>query len=99
MRRIQYRSAVTRPTPAVIGRITNGGLSMTSSESLESIRAGVAAPNGELVGDGSGEGDASGDGVGTAAWRVKVAQGLGPTLAEGLWRPGGPAGDGLTLHG
>ena len=98
MLRIQYRSAITRPTPAVIGRITKGGLSMTSSESLESIRAGVAAPSGELEGDGSGEGDASGDGVVTAACKVNVAHGFGATLAQSLWRPGGSPGNGLTFH-
>ena len=99
MLRTQYMSAITRPTPAMIGRMTNGGLSMTSSPlNLESIRAGVAAPIGVLEGDGSGEGEPSGDGVAIAACRVKFAQGFGATLAHSLWRPGGSPGKGLTFH-
>ena len=42
MLRIQYMSAITSPTPPMIGRMTKGGLSMTSSPlNLESIRAEV----------------------------------------------------------
>jgi hypothetical protein len=92
-------SAITRPIPPMIGRMTNGGLSMTSSPlNLVSMRAGVANVIGVLEGDGSGVGEASGEGVVAAACRVKLAQGFGATLAHSLWRPGGSPGKGLTFH-
>lgn len=97
--RIKYMSAISRPTPPMIGRMTNGGLRMTSSGlRLELIRAGVGAPIGVFEGDGSCEGVASGDGVVTAACKVKLAQGFGATLAQTLWRPGGSPGKGLSFH-
>src|SRR6266850_876060 len=92
MLKIQYMSAMTRPTPPMIGRMTNGGLSMTSSPlNLESMRAGVATVIGVLDGDGSGEGEASGEGVVAAACKVKLAQGWLP--GEG-WGLGGGLGGG-----
>ena len=91
-------SAINRPAPPMIGRITKGGLRMTSSGLiLVSPRGGVAG-GGAIDGEGSGEGDATGDGVAAAACKVKEAHGFGATLAHSLWRPGGSPGKGLTFH-
>src|SRR5256885_9934307 len=67
---------------------------MTSNPlSVALTRAGVAACGvavGSSVGEGEGcsEGLGEEDGVGVADWSVKLAQGLGCTLAHSLWTPG-----------
>ncbi len=102
MLKIQYARAITMPSPAMIGRITNGGLVMRSKVlSLAAPGVGLGESVGLAVGDGEVSGDADGDTVGVglaaAACRVKLAQGLGGTLAHRRCTPGGSPGYGLTL--
>ena len=82
----------------MIGKITNGGLVMTSRP-LIAAGDGVAASVGRGLGEGEGgsvgDGDATGDGEAVAS-RVKSAQGVGGTLAQSLWSPRGSPGNGLT---
>jgi hypothetical protein len=102
MLRIQYASAITMPTPAMIGRITKGGLVIRSKPlSLGATGVGLGESVGLAVGEGEVSGDGDGESVGVglaaAACNVKVAQGLGGTLAHSLWTPGGSPGYALTL--
>jgi hypothetical protein len=81
-------STPSRPRIAMIGRKTKGGLVMMSRPEIPPPP--VRAPDacGLPVGDGEGEGDSTGvgeAGVGLGvAWRVKLAHGLGCTLAQSL---------------
>jgi hypothetical protein len=65
--------------------------------------AGTGVGLGDSVGLGDGDGDVSGDGEvegdgdAAAAWRLKVAQGFGATLAHSLWTPGVSPANGMTL--
>ncbi len=73
------------PIPAMIGRITNGGLVRTSKPLIVAATGvGLADGLGLSVGDGvgDGEGDVSGLGEAAAGCKVKLAQGLGCTLAH-----------------
>src|SRR5690348_14152411 len=86
----------------MIGRKTNGGLEMTSKPfSVPLIGVGLAPAVAEAVGEGesdgvgSAEGDA--DGEGAAATSVKLAHGLGGTLAQSLWPPGLSLAKGFTV--
>jgi hypothetical protein len=102
MLKIQYPRAIRMPSPAMIGRITKGGLVKRSKVLIlaatgvglgESV--GLAVGDGEVSGDGDGE--SVGVGLAAAACSVKLAQGLGGTLAHSRWTPGGSPGYGLTL--
>ena len=85
-------SAIASPMPAMIGRITNGGFNIRSRPlGVAASRVGVAVSAlGLALGDGlvSGDGDGESAGVGlgageaAGAWSVKLAQGLGGTLAH-----------------
>jgi hypothetical protein len=58
-------SAMARPAPPMIGRITNGGFNIRSMPlSVAATGVGLAVSVGLAVGDGlvSGDGDADGDG-------------------------------------
>jgi hypothetical protein len=86
----------------MMGRMTNGGLKMTSRP-LTVVATGVAigeavalsVGDGEVSGDG--EGDTSGVGVVGGPCSAKVAQGLGATFAQRRCTPGGSPGNGVTL--
>ena len=71
----------------MIGRKTNGGLVMMSSPEMPPPPLGRTPDAGGLA-EGEGEGDSAGlgeAGVGFGvAWRVKLAHGLGCTLAQSL---------------
>lgn len=86
----------------MIGRITNGGLVMRSNVlSLAATGVGLGESVGLAVGEGEVSGDGEGESVGlglaAAACSVKLAHGLGGTLAHSLWTPGGSPGYVLTL--
>src|ERR1700704_2763021 len=102
MLRIQYARAITMPSPATIGRITKGGLVMRSKPlSLAAAGVGLGESVALAVGDGEVSGDGEGESVGlglaAAACSVKVAHGLGGTLAQSLWTPGGSPGNVFAL--
>src|ERR1700682_2755511 len=87
--KIQYPSAIRRPITPMMGRMTNGGFIITSRPlTVAATGVGLGEPLGLDVGEGevSGDGDALGDGEGdaVAAWRLKLAQGFGSTLAHSL---------------
>lgn len=84
----------------MMGRKTNGGLVMMSSP-LMPPPAGRTPDTGEVsVGEDDGEvsvGEAGGVGVGVGApRRVKLAHGLGWTLAQSLWTAGLSPANGVT---
>jgi hypothetical protein len=82
----------------MIGRITKGGLVKTSKPLMVAATGvGLASGLGLSVGDGEGDGDGSGVGDAAVACSVKLAQGLGGTVAQSLWMPGGSVAKGLTL--
>jgi hypothetical protein len=84
----------------MIGRITKGGLVKTSKPLMVAATGvGLASGLGLSVGDGEDDGDGDGSGVGDAAvaCSVKLAQGLGGTVAQSLWMPGASVAKGLTL--
>jgi len=69
----------------MIGRMTNGGLVRTSKPLMVAATGvGLEVGLGLSVGDGVGEGDGEASGVGEAAnaSNVKLAQGLGCTVAH-----------------
>jgi hypothetical protein len=77
----------------MIGRKTNGGLVMMSSPEMPPPLLGRTPDAGGLLeGEAEGEGDSNGVGVAGSgvgvACRVKVAHGLGCTLAQSLCTPG-----------
>ena len=55
---------------------------------------GPAVGDGDVSGDADAEGLADGDAA--AAWRLKLAQGFGCTLAHSLCTPGASPGNGFT---
>ena len=86
----------------MIGRKTNGGRVMTSNPlrpelvvSTTGEALGVGTGDSDGVGEGEGDGVAAGVGVG-APWSVKLAQGLGGTLAHRWCTPGLSPGKGVT---
>ena len=88
------------PSPPMIGRITKGGFIKTSKPLIVAATGvGLTSGIGVSVGDGDGEGEGDGEGLGeaAAACSVKLAQGLGWTLAQSLWMPGESVANGLTL--
>jgi hypothetical protein len=88
----------------MIGRKTKGGRVMTSSPPRPEFDVSTSGEGlGDGVGDACAEGDAAGEGEGEAGGvgvggpcRVKVAQGLGWTLAQILWVPGRSPGKAVT---
>jgi hypothetical protein len=83
----------------MIGRKTKGGLVMMPNQpTLPPVRApdacGFSEDEGD-VGDSEGEGEVGGVGLG-GAWRLKLAQGLGGTLAQSLWMAGLSPANGFT---
>jgi hypothetical protein len=71
----------------MIGRMTNGGLSIRSMPLMGAatgVGLGDSLGLGEGDGEVSGDGEGDGDGEAAAAWRLKVAQGFGATLAQSL---------------
>ena len=77
----------------MIGRKTSGGLVMTSRPLTaatgvalgDGLGLSLGVAEGDSVGDGDAEGDAEADGEGDAEpCSVKLAQGLGATLAQSL---------------
>jgi hypothetical protein len=71
----------------MMGRITKGGFIIWSKPlTVAATLVGLAVSVGLAVGDGvrsgDGEGDGCGVGVTATAWRVKLAQGFGGTLAH-----------------
>ena len=84
-------SAIASPMPAMIGRITNGGfiiesrpLGAAATRVGLAVSVGLAIDDGLVSGDGDGESAGVGLGAGEAAGAssVKLAQGLGGTLAH-----------------
>ena len=87
-------------TAPAIGRKTNGGLEITSKplsvaatgeDDGVSVTVTVGDGEGDSLGVGDGEGDVGG------ALMVKLAHGLGCTLAHRWCTPGGSPENGLTL--
>ena len=83
----------------MIGRNTNGGFVMRSKPlSVAATGVGLASGLGLSVGDGEGSGEGeAGVGEVAAACSVKLAHGLGCTLAHRRWTPGASVAKGLTL--
>ena len=87
----------------MIGRKTRGGLVITSSALWPEF---VVTTSGKVLGladgladgEAAGDGDAGEEGVGVGGpCSVKLAHGLGGTLAHSLCRPGLSPGNGLTV--